>query len=535
MTPDTGDTVGSSSITQRRAAGPRRRGVREAGAARRSPRRSLGVPVASLTVKDGRRLGRRQDRHLRRADRRQALQRARSPRATLNPGQSPAKPVEPVHARRHEPAADRHPGQGHRHATPTSTTSGCRGCCTAASSGRAARARYGTGAQIALGRRELDQAHRRASRSSAQGRLPRRRRAEGVRRDPGGGAAQGEVGRDARCCRAAATCAARCARRTRPGRRRDRRRQRATSTPRSRSAAKVADARATRSTTRRTARSARRAAVADVTPDGARRAHEHAGRLPPARQRSPSLLGLPRDEDPRAVLRGLERLRPLRPRTTRPQAAALMSQLAGGKPVRLQFMRWDDHGWDNYGPAPARRHPRRRSTRTGRSSRSTTRAGVQPLRTRTARARRRTSRLGFGADQRRAPAARTRASSTATHYAIANRRVIEQVDPARRAAAASRRRRSGRRATPQASFAFEQMIDELALRGEHGPGRVPARADDATTAWLVGPERRRRRRRTGSRASRRRSSSNAERRHRPRRRARAALGLAVGASSPTSR
>ena len=26
-----------------------------------------------------------------------------------------------------------------------------------------------------------------------------------------------------------------------------------------------------------------------------------------------------------------------------------MSQLAGA-PVRLQFMRWDEHGWDNYGP-----------------------------------------------------------------------------------------------------------------------------------------------------------------------------------------
>jgi CO/xanthine dehydrogenase Mo-binding subunit len=31
------------------------------------------------------------------------------------------------------------------------------------------------------------------------------------------------------------------------------------------------------------------------------------------------------------------------------QAASLLSQLAG-KPVRLQFMRWDEHGWDNYGP-----------------------------------------------------------------------------------------------------------------------------------------------------------------------------------------
>jgi CO/xanthine dehydrogenase Mo-binding subunit len=32
------------------------------------------------------------------------------------------------------------------------------------------------------------------------------------------------------------------------------------------------------------------------------------------------------------------------------QAAAIMSQ-AVGRPVRLQFMRWDEHGWDNYGPA----------------------------------------------------------------------------------------------------------------------------------------------------------------------------------------
>jgi CO/xanthine dehydrogenase Mo-binding subunit len=32
------------------------------------------------------------------------------------------------------------------------------------------------------------------------------------------------------------------------------------------------------------------------------------------------------------------------------QAAALMSQMAG-QPVRVQFMRWDEHGWDTYGPA----------------------------------------------------------------------------------------------------------------------------------------------------------------------------------------
>jgi len=33
-----------------------------------------------------------------------------------------------------------------------------------------------------------------------------------------------------------------------------------------------------------------------------------------------------------------------------PLAAAVLSQ-AVGKPVRVQLMRWDEHGWDNYGPA----------------------------------------------------------------------------------------------------------------------------------------------------------------------------------------
>jgi len=32
------------------------------------------------------------------------------------------------------------------------------------------------------------------------------------------------------------------------------------------------------------------------------------------------------------------------------QTAAVLSQ-AVGRPVRVQFMRWDEHGWDNYGPA----------------------------------------------------------------------------------------------------------------------------------------------------------------------------------------
>ena len=49
-----------------------------------------------------------------------------------------------------------------------------------------------------------------------------------------------------------------------------------------------------------------------------------------------------------------------------PQAAAILSQLVGA-PVRLQFMRWDEHGWDNYGPRqfcrPDGRHRRQRQHR----------------------------------------------------------------------------------------------------------------------------------------------------------------------------
>ena len=39
------------------------------------------------------------------------------------------------------------------------------------------------------------------------------------------------------------------------------------------------------------------------------------------------------------------------PTTTASIAAALMSQV--GKSVRVQFMRWDEHGWDQFGPAQA--------------------------------------------------------------------------------------------------------------------------------------------------------------------------------------
>ena len=168
----------------------RERAARACAARRRPPsrrcsawrRRSSASPSASLTVEQGRRLGRRQVRHLRRADRRQALQRPHG-RGEHQP--RPGARRRPVSAYKlvgdAARAAGRHPGQGDGQARLRRRTSASRGCCTAGSSGRAARAPTATArAEDRLGRRELDQAHpRRAGRAARQ--LPRRRRAEGVR------------------------------------------------------------------------------------------------------------------------------------------------------------------------------------------------------------------------------------------------------------------------------------------------------------------------------------------------------------------
>ena len=59
---------------------------------------------------------------------------------------------------------------------------------------------------------------------------------------------------------------------------------------------------------------------------------------------------LPADRGPRPGLPGLGHPTATAPTTTPSISAALLSQ-AVGKPVRVQFMRWDEHGWDQFGPA----------------------------------------------------------------------------------------------------------------------------------------------------------------------------------------
>ena len=90
-------------------------------------------------------------------------------------------------------------------------------------------------------------------------------------------------------------------------------------------------------------------AVADVTPSSAvvltntQDAFRLQSELVP-------LLGLPLDSIRVEYWEGASSFGNAPARYDAGEAAALLSQLAGS-PVRLQFMRWDEHGWDNYSPS----------------------------------------------------------------------------------------------------------------------------------------------------------------------------------------
>ena len=165
VTPNTGQRLGEQHDQD--IPGP---GVRAAAASARQTllglaSTQLGVPASQLYRQQGRRLWRRQVRHLRAADRRASSSTSTMPasctnrsdsrrqatpgsRAGLQAGQAPAKPVEPVHAGRDEPAADRHPGDRHRDSRSTSRTSVCPACCTGAVVRPRGQALYGFGAPI---------------------------------------------------------------------------------------------------------------------------------------------------------------------------------------------------------------------------------------------------------------------------------------------------------------------------------------------------------------------------------------------------
>ena len=123
-------------------------------------------------------------------------------------------------------------------------------------------------------------------------------------------------------------------------------------------------------------------AVADVTPAGATIYHQCGPNYGLAAQGVALAVGLQPRECAGDLVSGIELLRGTQHRSRRPTAAAVLSK-AVGKPVRVQFMRWDDMGYDNYDGAEVI-DVRAASMRTERSPRLTTsrtarRTSLSPL------------------------------------------------------------------------------------------------------------------------------------------------------------
>ena len=174
-----------------------------------------------------------------------------------------------------------------------------------------------------------------------------------------------------------------------------------------------------------------------------------------------------------------------------------MSQLAGA-PVRLQFMRWDEHGWDNYGPAQHGGHPRR-----GRREREDRRVRVHRLRDPRHRADGddpTSQQVGHPARHARARARSTRTNS-GTQYDIPNRRVIGKSLPLLNNYFKTSTMRAPQ--APQTRLRLGAVDRRARLRGEDGPVRVPPpeHQHDRPEPLARRARRRRASSRTGSRAS----------------------------------
>jgi len=141
------------------------------------------------------------------------------------------------------------------------------------------------------------------------------------------------------------------------------------------------------------------------------------------------------------------------------EAAALMSQLAGA-PVRLQFMRWDEHGWDNYGP------PQLMDIRGGVDANGNIVGTDMTIMTVPWYTTKPTEAM-LGYEQQFNPTANPDTTNNGTQYNLKNRRVIGKSLPLENANLKSIWLRAP--AAPQTCFGYEQMIDELAHAANMDP------------------------------------------------------------------
>jgi CO/xanthine dehydrogenase Mo-binding subunit len=149
------------------------------------------------------------------------------------------------------------------------------------------------------------------------------------------------------------------------------------------------------------------------------------------------------------------------------QAAAIMSAVVG-KPVRVQFMRWDEHGWDNYGPAQMT------DIRAGASADGTltalefTHFGIPYYSTQPAQQQVTAGTTAFpNLATQFAAQGRAEGTISGSQYAIQNWRVIGKSLPLQNNYFSVSFLRAPD--NPQSSFAAEQAVDELAWMAKMDP------------------------------------------------------------------
>jgi nicotinate dehydrogenase subunit B len=160
------------------------------------------------------------------------------------------------------------------------------------------------------------------------------------------------------------------------------------------------------------------------------------------------------------------------------QAAAIMSALTG-KPVRVQFMRWDEHGWDNYGPAQMTDIRAGVDAKGNLTAFEFTHFGIPYYTTQAA------EQQVLGSAQY-ATQGRAEATISGSQYNIPNRRVIGKSLPLQN----NYFKVSFLRApdNPQSAFAAEQAVDELAWMARMDPvafrlQNVATAATDSALRW----------------------------------------------------
>jgi nicotinate dehydrogenase subunit B len=158
-------------------------------------------------------------------------------------------------------------------------------------------------------------------------------------------------------------------------------------------------------------------------------------------------------------------------------AAAVISK-AVGAPVRLQWMRWDEHGWDSYGPAAmydVKAGIDAKGNITALDWVSYGQGGTSLMPT--------SEEIGFGTWP--ATPANGGPGTSDTIYAVAttNKRVLAKTQPLYNGGLKSSALRAP--GAPQSHFAGEQLIDELAYAAGMDPAAFRKQNIDMTAA--VGP------------------------------------------------